>query len=89
VQVRKDGDCEKLVPEIARNLPEIGPETDLRSLDEDEEYAGMWAALYWSDDRSDDRIRQYELGQFQEIADDARADDLPSGDWQYGKGWQE
>ncbi len=83
VQVRKDGDCERLLPEIGHNIPEIGSETDVRSLSEEWQYARIWAALYWSDDR----IRQYELGQFEPIANDARVEQ--SGDWVYGKGWQE
>jgi len=85
VQVRKDDDCEKLIPEIAHNIPEIGPETDVRNLSEKWQYARIWCALCWYDDR----IRQYELGRFSEIADDARAEDMPDSEWVYGKGWQD
>jgi len=83
VQVRCLDDCEKLLPEIAHNIPEIGPDTDVRNLSEDWQYARIWAALY----STDDRVRQYELGRFKEIADDARAESRPSGEWVYAKGW--
>jgi hypothetical protein len=85
IQVRKDGDCDGILAEIGRNIPEIGVETDVRNVEENWKDAQRWAAFYWHDDR----IRQYELGKFQEIADDARAENMPSGDWEYGDGWQE
>jgi len=85
VQVRRLDDCEKLLPEIARNIPEIGPDTDVRNLSEDWQHARIWCALY----STDDRVRSYELGQFKGIADDARAESRPSGEWKHGKGWQD
>jgi hypothetical protein len=41
----------------------------------------IWCAFYWYDDR----IRQYELGAFQEIAEEAK----PEGEWKFGLGWVE
>lgn len=85
VQAREGDGCKKLLPEIGHNIPELGPEVDIRNIGEDRQYARIWAALYWHQDR----IRQYELGRFSEIADDARDENLPSGDWEYGTGWKE
>lgn len=85
VKVRKEDDCNKLLPEIGHNIPEIGPDEDIRNLSEEWQAAKMWAAMYWDDDR----IRQYELGQYEPIADRAKDENLPQGDeWVFGKGWK-
>lgn len=86
IQVREGDECEGLPAEVARNLPEIGPgrgvpSPDVRSIANGWEYVRIWCAFYWYDDR----IRQYELGAFQEIAEEAK----PEGEWKFGLGWVE
>lgn len=86
IQVREGDDCEGLPAEVARNFPEIGPgrgvpSPDVRSITNDWSYVRIWCAFYWYDDR----IRQYELGEFREIAEEAK----PEGDWKFGVGWVE
>jgi hypothetical protein len=65
--------------EIAHNLPEVGPSTDVRNLPREWVFARIWCAFCWYDDR----IRQYELGEFREIAEEAK----PEGKWSFGTGW--
>jgi hypothetical protein len=79
VQVRKDQDCSTLPGEIAHNLPEVGPSVDVRSLTNEWAFAQIWCAFYWYTDR----IRQYELGRFGEIAEKGK----PVGEWTFGVGW--
>jgi len=84
VKIRTGEECDGLPAEIAHNLPEIGPQTDVRSLSERWEYARIWCAMYWWDDR----IRGYELGEFKDIADKAKEEKFEdAGNWNFGKGW--
>lgn len=79
IQVREGKECRTLPGEVAHNLPEVGSSTDVRNLTQEWAFARIWCAFYWYDDR----IRQYKLGEFRDIAEEVK----PEGDWKFGVGW--
>jgi len=79
IRARQGEECQTLPGEVAHNLPEVGPSTDVRNLTQEWAFARIWCAFYWYDDR----IRQYELGEFGDITEEAKRE----GDWKFGVGW--